>query len=45
MGWLPPDMDGLAASVCQIIAKKLSQDENFQAEILSALEDEDMGEK
>jgi hypothetical protein len=35
------DMDGLAAAVCQIIAKKLSQDEKFLVEILAALEDED----
>jgi hypothetical protein len=34
------DIDGLAASLCQVIAKKLSQDETFQAGILAALEDE-----
>ena len=33
------DIDGLAASLCQVIAKKLALDEAFQAEILTALED------
>jgi hypothetical protein len=33
------DIEGLAASLCQVIAQKLSQDETFQAEILAALED------
>lgn len=35
------DMDGLATAVCQVIARKLSSDEKFQAEIMAALEDED----
>mgnify|MGYP000356535914 CR=1 FL=1 len=33
------DMDGLAATICQVIAQKLSQDEKFQFEILAALEE------
>jgi len=33
------DADGLAAALCQVIAKKLSEDEIFQAEILAALEE------
>ena len=33
------DVEGLAASLCQVIAKKLTLDEAFQAEILTALED------
>jgi hypothetical protein len=33
------DIGGLAAAVCQVIAKKMSQDEKFQAELQAALED------
>jgi len=32
------DVDGLAAALCQVIARKLSEDEIFQADILAALE-------
>ncbi len=32
------DSENLAASICQIIARKLTQDEKFQSEILDALE-------
>lgn len=35
-----PDMNGLAGLICQAIAKKLMQDENFQAEILNMMEAE-----
>ncbi len=34
------DVDGLAAVICQIIAQKLTQDEKFLAEIMTALESE-----
>ena len=31
---------GLAVEICQIIAKKLATDEQFQAEIMACLEEE-----
>lgn len=35
-----PDMDGLASGLCQIIARKLINDEAFQQELLTMLEQE-----
>ncbi len=32
------DSENLAAAICQIIARKLTQDEKFQSEIMDALE-------
>ena len=34
-----PEMNGLAGLICQAIATKLTQDEKFQAEILTLMED------
>jgi hypothetical protein len=34
-----PDMNGLAGLICQAIATKLMQDEKFQAEILTLMEE------
>ncbi len=33
-----PELDGLAGSLCQAIARKLMGDRNFQAEIMEMLE-------
>lgn len=33
-----PNLNGLAGSLCQAIARKLMNDENFQAEIMDMLE-------
>ena len=35
-----PDMDGLASALCHALAKKLMQDERFQAELMEMLEGE-----
>jgi hypothetical protein len=35
------DQDGLTAQICQAIATKLMSDEQFQADLMDMLEDED----
>ena len=40
-----PDMNGLAGLICQAIATKLMQDEKFQAEILSLMEESENAEE
>jgi hypothetical protein len=32
-----PDMNGLASALCHALAKKLMQDERFQAELMEVL--------
>lgn len=38
-----PDMNGLASSLCHALAKKLMQDEAFQAELMEMLQGESEG--
>lgn len=40
-----PDMNGLAGLICQAIATKLMQDEKFQAEILTLMEESENAEE
>lgn len=35
-----PDLEGLAGSICQAIARKLMSDEQFQAEIMELIDNE-----
>jgi len=36
-----PDQNGLAGALCQAIAKKLMNDEQFQAELMGMLDEND----
>jgi hypothetical protein len=36
-----PEQDGLAGAICRAIAKKLMNDEHFQAELMEMLEEDD----
>lgn len=38
-----PDMNGLASALCHALAKKLMQDEVFQAELMEMLQGESEG--
>ncbi len=39
------NMDSLAGAICQAIAMKLMEDENFQAEIMSMIEEDEEEDK
>ncbi len=36
-----PDVNGLSGAICQAIATKLMRDENFQAELMKMVEEND----
>ncbi len=36
-----PDVNGLSGAICQAIATKLMRDENFQAELMKIVEEND----
>ncbi|MBM9604824.1 twitching motility protein [Desulfopila inferna] len=38
-----PDQEGLSAAICQAIAVKLMEDENFQNELMEMMEEGDEG--
>jgi hypothetical protein len=38
-----PDMNGLASALCHALAKKMMEDEAFQAELMEMLEGESAG--